>query len=266
MFGRTISPRQVADGPGLSPITLPSFPGLSGPSLDSSVVKPEIQTQLGTDQIAYNFPSGLVASDPFPRFPVAKLHIPTQSGTENTDITAYNLRPGVLAPDTSILSPVEPENTPRLGIDSNTPVTDNLALDLDSAPHLSPAERLFLQAREFLGQMKDRGCKLGLFGISKDLTGLNFDICGKTSDWNSLAQAIVKSDSSYVISLLKNGKVLSLLNMLNEQIPNRKAVLLANFGYWNNAVDSMFGGNNVISDGIIDLASFVKIKETYFPE
>lgn len=86
VFGRTIGPRKVADGSGLWPITLPLFPGLSGPSPDSSVVKPEIiPTQPGIDQIAYNFPPALVASDPSSRFPVAKLEIPIQSGTENTE-------------------------------------------------------------------------------------------------------------------------------------------------------------------------------------
>lgn len=115
--------------------------------------------------------------------------------------------------------------------------------------------------------MKDEQCKYGIVELWKDGTHIDLTKCGTSSKWEDIHKSLKESDPGYAYSVLDDGRVLSILNMLKEKdYLVHGEVLFQNVQIWTNAVSSVFQPNQaVIYAGVVVSSNLDDLSNYYYP-
>lgn len=186
-----------------------------------------------------------------------------------TNKIAYAPPPSSFASGTSSgLSEVKPEISAQFGIDS-TSITNSIPSKFESLIDTSLTGILVTdqsQIESLLSQMKDEPCKYGIVELWNDGTHIDLTKCGTSSKWEDLRKSLKESDPGYAYSVLDDGRVLSILNMLKEKDHlGHGEALFQNEQTWRSAVSSVFHSKQaVIYAGVVDSSDLDDLSDYYY--
>ena len=148
---------------------------------------------------------------------------------------------------------------------TGTPFTaTDIAPSIDSTAKTSPGESLITDVvRQSFLSIKNRRCQYGLYSFSANKRQLVFKQCGKGSEWKDLSDSISNSEPGFVLSPLREGGILSIRNLYNEDSSEDAIAIAINEAAWLDALKPDFG--HVIAIGrVFDSTSLAALMNQYY--
>lgn len=159
----------------------------------------------------------------------------------------------------------KPEGSTQPGIDG-TLGTLHIPSGVDSSFKTASGNSLIIpEVHYYFELIKTKYCQYGQFVLSVDLSHFYSQKCGVFPDWTALRNTIIYSLPGFTVSSLEGGSILSIVNLFKEESEENALTINRKSAAWSNALKSVFRGQDVISEKVVDAESLQAIHTKYYP-
>lgn len=133
-------------------------------------------------------------------------------------------------------------------------------------PHVTkPIRELLItdNVRHSFLSIKNRGCQYGVYAFSANKRQLVFKECGQSSYWKDLYNSISLSEPGFMLSPLRDGRILSIRNLYNEKSQEDAITIEINEAAWLDALKPVFG-QVIVTGKVWDPTSLAAVMYQYF--